>query len=193
MIDAVAELADEAHIVDALVGEVTRVVVEPEALVVADGLEQALGRGDVTGDLSRVHLEGEVDVVCIERLEDLLPAFAHEIEARLNILLAGGREGIDGVPDRRAGETVDHGLAAAGWTTLHDGLARSEEVSRRLRGQFHLGAGTQVHSLRITVTPDVRREDGAVSLIDAVAGGLADKVRRDGPATEIVLGKELPE
>ena len=72
--DAVREVADELHVVDTLVAEVAGVVVEAEALVVADGLKGALRGGDVEGDLGRVHLEGEVDVVLLEGLEDGLPA-----------------------------------------------------------------------------------------------------------------------
>src|SRR5207344_1677060 len=68
--DARAELVQEREVVDALVAEVARVEVEPEALVVADRLERHARRVDVEGDLGRVHLEREADVELVEGVED---------------------------------------------------------------------------------------------------------------------------
>src|SRR5690606_29313847 len=48
--DARAELADELHVIDALIREVRRVVVEAEAAVALDGVDGAPGGGDVEGD-----------------------------------------------------------------------------------------------------------------------------------------------
>ena len=51
------EFADEADVVDALVAEVRRVVVEPEGRMVLECRERALGAGDVEGDFRRVDFQ----------------------------------------------------------------------------------------------------------------------------------------
>jgi len=91
VVDLLAEGADELHVVDALVAEVAGVVVEAEALVVADGVERALGGGDVEGDLGRVHFEAEVDVILLEGLEDGLPALGEIVVTLLQVGLVGGQ------------------------------------------------------------------------------------------------------
>jgi hypothetical protein len=93
--DAVAEGADELHVVDALVAEVRGVVVETETLVALDRRDGALRAGDVERDLGRVHLEGEVHVELVEGLEDRAEALGEVGVAGIPILLRGGREGVD--------------------------------------------------------------------------------------------------
>ncbi len=72
--DATRELADERDAVDALVGEVARIVVEAERRVVAQRFERAVRRHDVVGDLGRMHLERELHARVLERVEDRRPA-----------------------------------------------------------------------------------------------------------------------
>ena len=193
VVDLLAEGADELHVVDALVAEVAGVVVEAETLVVADGVERALGGGDVEGDLGRVHFEAEVDVVLLEDLEDGLPALGEVVVALLQVGLVGGREGVDRVPDGGTGEAVDDGLAGALRLVGHVSLASVEELAGGLGGQGHLGARALTDAFRITVTPDVGGQDALVALVDVVAGGLADEVRGDRPAAEVVLREKLPD
>ena len=192
VVDLLAEGADELHVVDALVAEVAGVVVEAEALVVADGVERALGGGDVEGDFGRVHFEAEVDVVLLEDLEDGLPALGEIIEALLQVSLVSGREGVNRVPDGGTGEAVDDGLAGTLRLVGHVSLTGVEELAGRLSGQGHLSARALADAFRITITPDVRREDALVAFVDIVADGLADEVRGDGVAGEAVLGQQFP-
>ena len=99
VVNLFTEGADELHVVDALITEVTGVVVKAETLVVTDGVERALGRSNVEGDLGRVHFEAKVDIVLLESFEDRLPALGEIVITLLQVGLVGGREGVDRVPD----------------------------------------------------------------------------------------------
>ena len=193
VVDLLTEGADELHVIDALVAEVAGVVVEAKALVVADGVERALGGGDVEGDFGRVHFEAEVDVVLLERLEDGLPALGEVVVTLLQVSLVGGREGVDGVPDGGTGEAVHDGLAGTLRLVGHVCLAGVEELAGGLSGQGHLGASTLADAFRIAVAPDVGGEDALVAFVDVVAGSLTDEMRGDRPATEVVLREQLPD
>ena len=193
VVNLLTEGADELHVVDALVAEVARVVVEAEALVVADGVERALGRSDIEGDFGRVHFEAEVDVVLLKDFEDGLPALGEIVVTLLQIGLVGGREGVDRVPDGRTRETVDDGLARTLRLIGHIRLAGVEEFASGLGGQGHLGASALADAFRITITPNVGGQDALVAFIDVVAGSLADEVRGNRPAAEVVLREEVPD
>ncbi len=105
--DAVGEFADEFHVVHALIAEVRGIVVEAEARMIGHGLEGAPGGGDVEGDLGGMDFEGEVDVFIVKHVEDGQPAFGEIGIAFVEEFLAGGREGIQGVPDGGAGKAVN--------------------------------------------------------------------------------------
>src|SRR5690554_1154078 len=173
--DARGELADEPHIIDALVSEVRRVVIEAETDVAFDRLDGPLGRRRVEGDLRRVHLQREVDVFLFEHFQDGQPAAREIIEASLPVLLAGRRERVGGVPDARAREATYR---------IHTELARGPG------GELHLLGGALAHTLGIAVAPDVFRQYLAVSGVDRVADCLADQVIRYRPAVQAVAGQE---
>src|SRR5205085_11264789 len=101
-------------VIDALVAEVRGVVVEAEALVTVDGFDGALGGGGVEGDFGWVDFEREIDVHFVKLREDRLPAVGEIIETLLPIFLIGGREGVDRMPDARAGEAIDDSAKAGG-------------------------------------------------------------------------------
>jgi hypothetical protein len=103
--DAVAERADELHVVDALVAEVRGVVVETKTLVTFDRRDRAFRAGDVERDFRRVNFQSEVDVVLVESLQDRCEAFAEVSESSIPVRLRGRRKRIDRVPDRGAGES----------------------------------------------------------------------------------------
>ena len=85
VVDAVGEVADEFHVIDSLVTEVARVVVEAETFVISDGFEGAFGGGDVESDLGRVDFEGEIDVDFFENIQDGSQAFCKIIVALVQI------------------------------------------------------------------------------------------------------------
>ena len=189
VVDPVAERADELHVVDALVAEMGRIVIEAEALVALDGGDGALGRGDVEGDLGRVNFEAEVHVGLVEGVEDRAEALAEVGETGVPVGLRSRREGVDRVPDAGPGEAVDDGRE--GVAALAAGL-RVEEGAGGLGGEGEFLRGALAHALGIAVAPDVGRENGLVALVDAVADGLADEVVGNRVAGEAVVLEERP-
>jgi hypothetical protein len=77
---------------------------------------RALAGGDVERDLGGVHLEREVDVDRVEHVEDGSEAPAEVGVAGVPERLRGGRERVDRVPDRRAGEAA---LSTSKWSPQH--------------------------------------------------------------------------
>ena len=185
--DALAECADELHVVHALVAEMRRVVVEPEATVALHRLDRALRAGDVERDLGRMHLEAEVHVRLVECLEDGQPALCEIVEALLPVRLRRGRKGVDRVPHRGAAEAVDHGRRP----TRGPG-SRIEQRARRSGGRDHLLSGPPADPLRLAVAPHVRRQDGPVALVDRVAHRLPHQVVRDRKAGQAMRLEQRP-
>src|SRR6266581_455187 len=109
VIDAVLKGTDEFDVIHALIAQVRRIVVEAKALVPPHRVDGPLGRGDVEGNLRRMHLEGKIHVHLVELRQDRLPASGKIIKTLLPIFLIGGREGVDGMPDAGAGEAIDDG------------------------------------------------------------------------------------
>jgi hypothetical protein len=186
VIDAVLEGADEFDVVHALIAQVRGIVVEAEALVAPYRVDGALGRGDVEGYLRRVHFESEIHVHLVELGEDRLPAIREIVESLLPVFLIGGREGVDGMPDARAGEAVDDGREAGG---LGGGV---DEVAAGAGGVDHLLGGALTDAFGLTIAPDVRRQDQLVALVDQVADGLADQVRGNGEGAQAVRLEDIP-
>src|SRR5690606_34756725 len=186
VIDALAERVDELDVVDALVAEVRRVEVEPEAPVATDRFDRALSGRDVEGDLRRMDLEPEVDVHSIERVEDRLETSREVIEASLPILLRRRRKRVDRMPDARPREAVDDGgkLLASG--------AGVDEPPTRLPRPDHLLGGTLADAFRIAIAPDVGRKDQFVPLVDRIADRLPDQMVRDRVRGEAVPLEDLP-
>ena len=189
VVDLLTEGANELHVVDALVAKVARVIVEAEALVVTDRLEGALGRSDVEGDFGRVDFERKVDVLLLKGRQDRLPALSEVIITLLEESLIGGREGVERVPDGRTRKAVDDDLTGALRLLGHVGLAGIEELAGRLGGQRHFLRGTLTDAFGLTVAPHMRGEDGLMAFVDVIAGSLANEVRGDRPATEVVLSE----
>ncbi len=79
--NAVAELADEFHIVHALIAEMRRIVIKAKAPMIFHRFQRALRRGDVERDFGRMHFEREVDVVLFEHVKDRQQAFGEIGEA----------------------------------------------------------------------------------------------------------------
>ena len=97
--NAVAKFPDEFHIVHALIAEVRGIVIETEAGMIFHGMKGAFGGSDVERDFGGMHLEGEVDVLFFEDVEDRQPAFGKIGKATFEESLIGGRKGIQRVPD----------------------------------------------------------------------------------------------
>ena len=156
--------------------EVRGVEVDAEALAVPDRVERLPRRGEVVGDLGRVHLEREAHALLVEHVDDRVPALGEVLVAALDVVPVVGRERVEHVPDGRAGE--------AG----HDLDAEPRGGPRRV---LHLLGGPLPDALRVAVAPDVLGQDALVARVDRVADGLADEVRADRPAVEPVALEQL--
>lgn len=176
VVDAVGEFADEFDVVHALVEQVAGVEVEAEGFVAFEGVDGAFGAGDVEGDFGGVDFEGEADAVAAEFVEDGRPGFGKLVVAARDHLRRDGREAVEEMPDARACEAVDDFDA---------------EIFRGARGEFEFGGGAFVDAFRVAVTPDVRREDALVALVNVVADRLADEVGGDGEKFQAVFRKNL--
>lgn len=189
MIDAVGKLANKADIVDALVAEVRGIVIEAEARVMVDGGQGALGRGDIEGDFGRMDLKREVDVFCIEHVEDRPPAPREIVVALLQIGLTGRWKSIECVPDCRASEAVYNGgrfiLALSTGTSV-------KEKTCGLCCRFHFLRRTLAHAFRLAVAPDIARQDGLVPPVDQIAIRVAHQMTGNGMAGKTVLPQQSP-
>ena len=106
VVDTIGEGAQKLDIVDSLIAKMGGVIVKAESLVEIDRLESSLGRGDVECNLSGMDLQAEVDVDLVEFVEDWGPSTSEVSETLLQEFLAGGRKGIDGMPNAGTGESV---------------------------------------------------------------------------------------
>ena len=73
VIDTIAAPVEAVAAVDALVGQVARVVIEAEGGAPAYGLQRAFGGGHVERDLGRMYLERKADPDLVEDIEDRVP------------------------------------------------------------------------------------------------------------------------
>jgi hypothetical protein len=92
--NARTETADELDIIDTLVAEVRRIIIEPEPRMIPDRLQGAPGRGEIEGDFGRMDLEAEIDIGFVEGVEDRTPALAEVGEALVPVSLRSRRESV---------------------------------------------------------------------------------------------------
>jgi hypothetical protein len=169
--DPLRELVDERGRVQQLGLEVARVEVDPEARPVVQRRQRLARRDEVVGDLGRVHLEREAHALGVEDVDDRPPRLGEALVAALDLVEVVGRERVEHVPDRRAGE-ARHDLDA--------------EAGGGAGGVLHPFRGACADAVRVAVAPDLRRHDRLVTYVDRIADGLPDEVVGDRPAAEAV-------
>ena len=130
-----------------LVLEVAGVEVDPEARPVADRRERLARRDEVVGDLGRVDLEREAHALGLEDVDDRPPALGELLVAALDLAEVVGRERVEEVPDRRAGEAGDD---------------LDAELRGGPRGVHHPLGGALPHAFGLAVAPDLGREHALV-------------------------------
>ena len=135
-----------------------------------------------------MHLEGEIDISLVERIEDRGPAFREVGEPGVPVFLRSWRESVDGMPDRGTGEAVD-GDAVGGFREARLGI---EKRAGGLCGERHFLRSAATDALGLAIAPDIGRENGFVADVDRVTNGLADEVARDREAGETMVGEEFP-
>src|SRR5262245_12029600 len=75
VVDAIAEDSNEFHVIHVLIAKVGGIVVESESLVLLHSFNSTLRRRDVEGDLRRMDLKREVDVLLLKSIENRPPSF----------------------------------------------------------------------------------------------------------------------
>src|ERR1700674_5853510 len=177
VVDAVGELRDEGARVEELVREVTGIEVDSESGPAPDRV-QRLARGhEVVSDLRRMDLEAEADTHLVEDVDDRVPTLGKVRIALFDLRPIVGWERVEHVPGRRAGEPV-HNL--------------DPEFRRGASRVLHSRRGSLAHAFGVAVSPDLRRQDRLVALVDSVAHRLPDEVVGDGPAVEAVPAQDVP-
>src|SRR3954454_3984138 len=133
-------------------------------------------RDEVVRDLRRMYLEREADALGVEHVDDRAPALGEVLIPARDRRPVVRREGIEHVPDRRAGEPRD-------------------DANPELRGGagrvLHPLGGAQPHALGLAVSPDLGRQHAAVAVVDRVAYRLTDEVVAYRPALQPVALEEL--
>ncbi len=172
--DAFAVDVEEGEVIELLEYEVTGVVEDVAARMVADALQKHLEGDTVVQVFAGVELEAEVDALLVVKIEDGLPA-AREL-GECGIDEAGGtlRPGIEIGPRECAGEGADFGEA---------------ETARGPRGKLELRDGPR--RACAFVAADCRRSEGVEQIVIGGVRGdeLAEHVRRQLGDDEAVFGE----
>ena len=169
-----------------LIAQVRWIVVKPKSLVAFHGFDRALRRRDIKRDFRRMHFQRKVHVDLIECVQDWRPTVGEVFETFVPIGLVRRREGINAVPDARAGEAVDDCGERA---LFRSGI---EKQPRRLGGVDHLGRSAFANAFGLAVAPDIGRENQLMPFVDQIANGLTDKVIGNRIRLQAILCKNIP-
>lgn len=86
------EVTDEFDVIDTLITEVGRIVVETEAFVVLHSFERTLRGGDIEGNFGWVNFESEIHVFFVKRIKDGSETFSKILETVVvKAWLVGGK------------------------------------------------------------------------------------------------------
>ena len=94
-----AEVADEFHIVHALIAEVTRIVVKSETWVMVNRFQRSRRTGNIKGDFRRMHFQREIHTLCFKHIENRRPTIGEVLETGLDLTGHDWRERVQQVPD----------------------------------------------------------------------------------------------
>src|SRR5215216_403856 len=170
VVDHIAEIPQEADIVQALPDHVGGIEVETEAWPMINGLQRGNRGPVVVRDLAGMYLVGEADPYFIENVDDRVPPVGEVGVARLDDLVLDGRKHRRVMPNRRSGEP-DDGVDAK----RSGGACRGPQ----------LFGGTLPYTLRVTITPDPWVDHVLVAIVDdRFAHRLTIEVVRDRPTAE---------
>src|SRR5207249_11003954 len=154
-------LLHECRRVEELMSEVARVEIDPEVGAPVDCSERLSSRDEVVRDLCWMDLEPEAHPFALEDVYDRPPAFGEVLVTAFDLVEVVRWEGVERVPDARAGEAVD----------LLDA-----ERGGGARGLLHSLGRSPADALGIADAPDLGSKDRPVAFVDAIADALADEV-----------------
>src|SRR5262249_51170039 len=138
-----------------------RVVIETKLRPPAYRLQRTFCAHDVESDFRRMHFQRELDFAFLELVEDRIPSRREVGKAVFDLRITDGRKTIKQAPDLRSGEAVDD---------------FDTEVLCGVRCLDDFLGGALADILGLSVSPDVRRQNRLVALVNIVADSLADEV-----------------
>ena len=165
MENAIAEVIKEPHIVNTLIRQMTRVIIEPKTRVIIQCLQRLLARDKIKRDFRRMHLERKLDATSLELIQNRKKTRCKLLVAIVNHMRRHCRERVEQMPDGTARESIDDiNAQRLGGTS----------------GHLHILRGTLTHALGITVTPHLGSDKSAMTLINPVTNRLTNKMIANG-------------
>jgi hypothetical protein len=178
MPNAIAKFADELDRIDKLMNEVAGVEIEAEGRMPADGLQGAVSRNDIVGDLGWMDFQPKFDAILSEDIQDRFPAPGKIGVSPVDIILGRWREEIQVLPDRAAGEAIDD---------------FDTEQLGGLGGVFDFFGAALADSFRIAIAPQPPRQDAFMTPVDWVVGDtLTYQVGADCKSLQVVFVEDVP-
>src|SRR5262249_49541722 len=158
--DALGELLNEGSRVKHLRDEMAGVKINAKAWAVANGIERFARAHKVVGDFGGMYLQAKLDPFLLKYINDWMPPPGKVLVALLDLRKVFGGEGIEFVPDGRAGKSINllHPTSGGSASCIH-----------------HLLCRTLAHALGLTIAPDMGGQNVFVAAINGIADGLADE------------------
>ncbi len=148
--NALTKVANELHVIHPLVTEMAGVVVKTKAFVPLNGIERTLRRGNIKCNFGGVHLQGKIYSNRIKSVEDRCPTIGKIGKATLNLIGLNRGEGIEQMPYRGTGKTIDHHSFRSA------PRPRIKEFTCRLGSIDHFGRSSLTHAFRIAIPINFR-------------------------------------
>ena len=123
-----------------------------------------------------MHFQRKPDALLVENIQNRVEPVGEILIPLVDHARLVGREGVEQMPDGAAGKAI------------HDRYAESGGGAGRIR-KFRCSAGA--HAFRVAVSPDVRRKNGLVALVNEIAHRLTDQVIADCPDFQAVFRKQI--
>src|SRR5690606_5223478 len=111
----------------------------------SDRFERRLGTVNIKSDFCRMDFQGELHSTFAKDIHDGIESFSELSVTGINHRLRHGREGIEQMPDAGTGETIHY---------------RHAKLLRGAGRVLQFFNGPLIHSSRITISPDVIRQNG---------------------------------
>src|SRR5437868_5753229 len=120
-----------------------------------------------------MNFQCELHFATLELIQDRIPTPCKIFVTILDLRSTDRREAIKQTPDLRSGESIDDIDA---------------QVFGRIRSFDDLVSRTFLYIFRLAVAPDVRRQNGFMTLVNIITHSLPDEMGRNRPVLQPMLG-----
>ena len=176
VINSIAQPFQKRDVINTLIAEMTRVIVETKRFPAIKCFNRAFRRNDVKRNLGGMHLQSELDSDFVKYVKDRIPAVREVFKAGIDLPRVIRWERVEEMPDGAAGEAVNDVHAE-----FCGGAGRV----------FHLFRGAFLNAARFAVAPHIFRHDALVPGINVIADCLSDEVIAHRPDFEPIFGEQL--